>query len=135
MCASFNWVSSSTIRTANRRLIHKSNLDFAAIVLLSGNNYYKIHHFWVWNLFHQPHILLFNDFLSPVISDFYYRAMVSCTIYLCHHESCYNFPLLPKNDTLQKHSQLSVVILSSDGRCDSLGKCAKFCTYTLMETS
>ena len=25
--------------------------------------------------------------------------------------------------------------MSGDGRCDSPGKCAKFCTYTLMETS
>jgi len=25
--------------------------------------------------------------------------------------------------------------LSGEGRCDSPGKCAKFCTYTLMETS
>ena len=27
------------------------------------------------------------------------------------------------------------VTVSGDGRCDSPGKCAKFCTYTLMETS
>ena len=27
------------------------------------------------------------------------------------------------------------VVASGDGRCDSPGKCAKFCTYTLMETS
>ena len=27
------------------------------------------------------------------------------------------------------------VTVSGDGHCDSPGKCAKFCTYTLMETS
>lgn len=26
-------------------------------------------------------------------------------------------------------------MISGDGRCDSPGKCAKFCTYTLMETT
>ena len=26
-------------------------------------------------------------------------------------------------------------MVSGDGRCDSPGKCAKFCTYTLMESS
>jgi len=27
------------------------------------------------------------------------------------------------------------LVIAGDGRCDSPGKCAKFCTYTLMETS
>ena len=27
------------------------------------------------------------------------------------------------------------VVVSGDGHCDSPGKCAKFCTYTLMETT
>ena len=35
---------------------------------------------------------------------------------------------------LQDYRQLNVVV-SGDGRCNSQGKCAKFCTYTLMETN
>ena len=35
---------------------------------------------------------------------------------------------------LQQHSQRDMVI-AGDGRCDSPGKCAKFCTYSVMETS
>lgn len=35
---------------------------------------------------------------------------------------------------MQDYRQLDVVV-SGDGRCDSPGKCAKFCTYTLMETN
>ena len=35
---------------------------------------------------------------------------------------------------MQQYGQGEVVV-SGDGRCDSPGKCAKFCTYTLMETS
>ena len=34
--------------------------------------------------------------------------------------------------TLQEFEREEVVV-SGDGRCDSPGKCAKFCTYTLME--
>ena len=35
---------------------------------------------------------------------------------------------------LQDYRQLDVVV-SGDRRCDSPGKCAKFSTYTLMETT
>ena len=35
---------------------------------------------------------------------------------------------------LQDYRQLDVIV-SGDGRCDSPGKCARFCTYTLMETT
>lgn len=35
---------------------------------------------------------------------------------------------------LQEYGNKDVVV-SSDGRCDSPGKCAKFCTYTLMDAS
>ena len=35
---------------------------------------------------------------------------------------------------MQGYSQEEVVV-SGDGRCDSPGKCAKFCTYALMEIS
>lgn len=38
--------------------------------------------------------------------------------------------------TIEEFSQSSTgIVVSGDGRCDSPGKCAKFCTYTLMETS
>ena len=35
---------------------------------------------------------------------------------------------------MQDFSERGVVV-SGDGRCDSPGKCAKFCTYSLMETT
>ena len=35
---------------------------------------------------------------------------------------------------LQEYGDKDVVV-SGDGRCDSPGKCAKFCTYTLMDAS
>ena len=38
----FTWASSPTIRNSNCRVIYKV---FASALFLSGNNYYKIHHF------------------------------------------------------------------------------------------
>ena len=85
----FNWASSPTIRNANRRVIYNCNLDFAKAVLLSGKNYYKIHHFCkildMQSISLTTYFAFQQLFLCSVISDFYYRTMVSCTMYVCHH--------------------------------------------------
>lgn len=54
-----------------------------------------------------------RHYLCPVISEYYTTKM---------------------GQYLQQYGHGEVVV-SGDGRCDSPGKCAKFCTYTLMEIS
>ena len=77
----FTWASSPTIRNANHRVIYKSSLVFASALLLSGNNYYKIHHFCkilgVESISPTTYFTYQRLFLCPVISDFYDTAMMS----------------------------------------------------------
>ena len=40
--------------------------------------------------------------------------------------------MLEQAHVIEQHSGGDVVV-AGDGRCDSPGKCAKFCTYTVME--
>ena len=78
----FSWASSPTITKRSGQAIYKINLLFAASLLLSGNNYYKINQ--CCNFMGTKCIsasTFFNYqrlYLCPVISKFYTTKMVSC---------------------------------------------------------
>ena len=77
----FTWASSPTMRNDNRRVIYKSNLIFASALLLSGNNYYKIHRFCSFMKMRciSPSTFFTYQrmYLCPVISNFYTKTMVN----------------------------------------------------------
>lgn len=77
----FSWSSSPTMTNANNAVIHECNMTFASSLLLSGNNFYKIHQFCRFLNLKCISPSTFFAYqrlcLCPVIQRFYNRNMVS----------------------------------------------------------
>ncbi|KAK3089924.1 hypothetical protein FSP39_007669, partial [Pinctada imbricata] len=98
----------------NRRL-HSGDLSISSAILLSGNNYAKMKLFADFMGLKFPHCDKFNriqrTYLIPSIDSFWKNQ---------------------QEDILSAMRAENIVVLG-DGRMDSPGHCAQFCTYTLME--
>jgi len=98
--------------------IAEGNLLLAAAVLFSGSTYTR---------FHQ--MCKFIALAVPAPSTFF------------RLQTEYLFPVIYKawkkeNELMRQHlQQQTEVRLIGDGRCDSPGYSAKFCTYTLMDSA
>ena len=113
---SFSWCSSSRHLNSIGIPICASNLLLAGSILFSGNAFHKID-----QLFHFLGLKCISE------ASFY------------RYQSMYLFPVIETTwnehaaEVLSQH-QGKDLVLCGDGRCDSPGSSAKFCTYILMET-
>ncbi|CAG2236263.1 unnamed protein product [Mytilus edulis] len=98
----------------NRRL-HSGDLVFSAGILLSGNNYQKIADLAKFIrlpiLCNSTFLKIQRTYLVPSIDSFWVQS---------------------QDMVLQEFRDKEIVILG-DGRMDSPGHCAQFCSYTFME--
>lgn len=102
---------------------------FSMAVVLSGNNFQKIErfsktmslHVISWSTFHMYQRL----YICPGIEKFYFKTQVNRKLFVVYEDE-YNFFKGQASSELQG--------LAGDGRCDSPGSSAKFCTYLLMDT-
>ena len=85
-------------------------MDFAGIKCISQATYYRCSGLLMTNYVNYTRYQ--SLFMLPTIEEFWNEHL------------------------LEVHAQLSdkSLIISGDGRCDSPGSSAKFCTYTLMDT-
>ncbi|XP_077978404.1 uncharacterized protein LOC144433886 [Glandiceps talaboti] len=98
----------------NRRL-HSGDLLTSAAILMSGNNYGKI--------------ALFANMLNlKVVSASTFHRIQKHYLIPCIDE----YWLQHQEDILSKYKDKSIVVLG-DGRMDSPGFCAQYCSYTCME--
>jgi len=77
----FMWSSSPVMKNANNAMIYECNMAFASSVLLSGNNFYKIHQLCRFLDLKCISLSTFfayqRLFLCPVIQNFYDSNVVS----------------------------------------------------------
>ena len=124
--------SSPTICNAGNSEMFKNNLVFAASILLSGNNFYKI-----------QQLCKISSISSPTTYFLYQRLTMCPTVKQFYEQSQVQLCLVVDKDVFFEYIQDHIiqglhgksVVLSGDGRCDSPGKCAKYCTYSLMDIS
>ncbi len=109
------WRSGALHRDKKKAAMIANNLLLGAAILMSGNNFAKVERmFQMVNL----HCISESTFYR------YQRVYVAPAINQVSTEY--------KKQVIQRFSNADVVV-SGDGRCDSPGSSAKFCTYTLME--
>ncbi|XP_063969971.1 uncharacterized protein LOC129284132 [Lytechinus pictus] len=103
------WVSQPTI---GRQPV--GNILFSAALLLSGSSYEKVSFFWelfnIQYISQKTHNETQSNILQPVINTYYEQEI----------------------EEQQQHARGEPVTVIGDGRCDSPGYSAKFCTYTMM---
>ncbi|XP_052097349.1 uncharacterized protein LOC127732344 [Mytilus californianus] len=98
----------------NRRM-HAGDLVFASAILLSGNNFQKI--------------TTLSKFMKlPILSSSTFHRIQKT--YLV--PSIDRFWIQKQEDTLREFENTDVIVLG-DGRMDSPGHCAQYCSYTFME--
>ncbi|XP_070532827.1 uncharacterized protein [Ptychodera flava] len=107
----FKWCSQPLL---NRRL-HSGDLITSAAILLSGNNYGKIHLF----------AKMLN--LKIVSKATFYKIQKHYLV-----PSIDEYWLKHQQNMIDKHKDKNLVVLG-DGRMDSPGFCAQYCSYTMME--
>lgn len=110
-----NWASSDVLTVKNHQKVYVNNIQLAAAILLSGNNFQKFS--------------LLSKFLGlEIISEtLFYRI-----------QKLYCSPAIKNmwNDVkgaIHQHFLSTGLTLSGDGRNDSPGHTARYCVYTLME--
>ena len=111
------WASSELLTKKNHQKVYVNNVQLAAAVLLSGNNYQKIN----------------------LLAKFFGLQFISETIFY-RIQKLYCFPAVQTmwadvKTAIHGHLPSTGVTLSGDGRNDSPGHTARYCVYTLMEES
>ncbi|XP_052684568.1 uncharacterized protein LOC128190849 [Crassostrea angulata] len=105
------WCSQSIL---NRRM-HAGDLVFASAILLSGNNFQKIS-------------TLAKFLKLPILSSSSFHRIQKT--YLV--PSIDRFWIQKQESTLREFQNTDIIVLG-DGRMDSPGHCAQYCSYTFME--
>ncbi|XP_043927201.1 uncharacterized protein LOC122801710 [Protopterus annectens] len=107
----YRWSSQQTIRNG----LHAGDLMLAAAIFMSGNNYAKIELLaqclGLSVLREDSYYHLQRRYIVPVVED-YWKEMVS--------------------QMMEDRKHMNVTIMG-DGRMDSPGHCAQYCTYTCMD--
>ena len=111
------WTSSEVLTEKNHQKIYVNNVQLAAVILLSGNNFQKF------------------DFLARFLD----LEIISETLFY-RIQKLYCFPVVQNmwsgvKTAIHHHFSSSGVTLSGDERNDSPGHAARYCVYTLMEES
>lgn len=109
------WYSCPQMTSKGGGVIPANNMLEAAGILFSGSHYAK---YFMFNRIRNVH---------GISESTYYR-----------YQKHFLVPVVQQHWKTQQEvviSQLSQqsIILAGDGRCDSSGKCAKYCSYTLMD--
>ncbi|XP_065911288.1 uncharacterized protein [Dysidea avara] len=112
----FQWTSSRAIDNKHGNTVHEDNMLFSMAVVLSGNNFQKL------NVFQK---------IGTSCHLTKYIPYVPMTVQLSWDRKNY----FKTQDTLLQNYKDCHFVLAGDGRCDSPGSSAKFCTHSLMDTS
>ncbi|XP_067304915.1 uncharacterized protein [Pseudorasbora parva] len=108
----WKWNSQPTLKYG----IQAGDFMMATNVLLSGNNYYKVSHLFKYmNMGFVGKDLFFN------IQDTYCVGTIR------------EFWEVKRSTAIQRLQDKDSVVVLADGRMDSPGHCAQYCTYTTME--
>ncbi|XP_065886789.1 uncharacterized protein [Dysidea avara] len=111
----FVWKSSEMLTSRTNNKLFQNNLLFASAIILSGQSYYKI-----------------ADFANVLG-----LSVSSSSSFHCYqrHYICPGIEVFfnAEQDKLLSTYRGKRVVLAADGRCDSPGNSAKYCTYSLMD--
>jgi len=123
----FHWLSSNFHSTSKNAKISDTNLLMASGTVLSGNSYAKIAKFFrfmrVAFICQSSFYDYQRHFICPAVNKFYMQEQVCAKVYYSMMIEC--------DPNIEQYKNTGLV-LAGDGRCDSPGKIAKFCTYSVM---
>ena len=110
------WRSSEVLKVTNNNNVYVNDILIPAAVVLSGNNYYKLANFCqAMNLqipSGQSYLNSQKHFITPTVAEFWDRMTSETRSFLAEQDVC----------------------LLRDGRSDSPGHSAKYCTYIMMDS-
>ena len=126
------WESSDILVNQNNVKMHVDNLLLSTAIVLSGNHYHKIQILCKFYGLQIPCSTIFHahqrHYICPAVNAFYLKeqvcdyALVAVSVFLYFQK-----------DKLFNKFKDSSLQLAGDGRCDSPGSSAKYCSYSLME--
>lgn len=127
----FTWCSSDVITNVTGSKLFLDNLHFASAVVLSGNSFSKLELVCRFFNLHVVSSTTFHSYqrlyICPGVDNYYLREQVR---YILNKSIAINYYF--QEELLSTYKKQKVK-LAGDGRCDSPGCSAKFCTYTLMD--
>ena len=110
------WRSSEVLKVAKNNNVYINDILTPAAVVLSGNNYYKFANFCqAMNLqipSGQSYLNSQKHFITPTVAEFWDQMTSETRKFLAEQDVC----------------------LLGDGRSDSPGHSAKYCTYVMMDS-
>jgi len=125
-----DWTSSDFHTSKNGSRIFNINLSLASAIVVSGNSFVKISTCLRFMKVASIEKTTFHSyqrhFIIPALNKFYINKQVYGNAFVIYILILTNRKLYWRNLNL---------VLSGDGRCDSPGKSAKFCSYSMMETT
>jgi len=128
----FTWNSSHVHLNKAGSKIFEDNFNVAISTVTSGNNFSKVN--MLFDFLKMPVLSLTTfhayqrSYILPGISRFFHAKQVRYTLYTM----LIFMPYILKDKIIEEYRGKTVA-LAGDGRCDSPGSSAKYCTYSLLD--